>query len=485
MPTLAKAAARGFAWLTLQSLATRAVQLLGQVMLARVLSPEDFGKIGLAYTIATFAGLVVNPGLDDVLVQRQRGLRLWATTGFWLGLSLGVIGGVGMLAAAPLGVALYNEPELFGLIMVLAIAAPIGATSIIPVAVMRSSLRFHLLAVQGTAEVVLLQILTLLFAYLGFGAYSFVLPVPLASAARSIVAWTTVRPRVYMNPQLRRWRYLLPNVWMIFGTRLLITTVAQGDYVLLGLMASHTVVGVYYFAYTLAALPVRTVAGNLIQVMFPTLTLLAEDHVGQGKAALKASRALATVAVPLCFLQAGVCRPVLHILFGDKWDAAVPLVQILSIGLVFDAVTWTAAALLQAKGQFRRILTYSCMAAPLFLVLVAVGASQWSAPGVAAGVAAYYITLGPLYVFLVLRPHAVSWSQVATLYLIPVTLGAVSVGTGNSASRVLAAAGATDWLQIAVTTILSCLLYLPMSWWLATDVWSTLRSALQRILKQA
>ena len=452
----------------------RGAGLLGQIILAWLLSPEDFGKIGLAYTIAAFFGLITNPGIEEVLIQRRRSFRLWVTPAFWLGLCLGFVGGVGMIAAAPLGMLMYKEPELLGLVAVLAIAAPIGATSLVPNVSLRASLRFRLLAEVSAGEIVLLQLLTVLCAYLGFGAYSFVVPVPLTSAARSIAGWIIVRPRVGMRPQVRRWRYLLPKISLVFANRLVTMAIAQGDYVVLGLLAPKAVVGAYYFAFVLAAAPVRAVMNNVISVMFPALTVIARDTVRQGEAALKAVRLVAMVAMPLCFLQAALCKPVIQIFFGHKWAAASPLAQILSIGFAFDAVTWPVAALLQAKGQFRRVLAYSYMPAPLFFFLVLAGAWRWSALGVAAGVALFYVIVGPIYVFLVLHPHGIKGSQIAALHLVPAALAAGSVMTGAAASSALTRAGAAEPVQIAVIIIVSCILYVPASWWLARDLWVAL-----------
>ena len=100
-------------------------------------------------------------------------------------------------------------------------------------------------------------------------------------------------------------------------------------------------VGAYFFAFRLAIQPVQLLAGNLSNVLFPILAQLRGDPARQGEAALKASRVLSYVVMPYCFLQAAVAKPLLTLVFADKWLAAIPLMQILSIGLAFDAVSWS------------------------------------------------------------------------------------------------------------------------------------------------
>jgi PST family polysaccharide transporter len=446
------------------------MQLIAQLVLAWLLSPMDFGKIGLAYTITSFANLIVNPGVDDVMIQRRRQLLLWATPAFWLSLTLGMAGGIVMLIAAPLGVFLYREPQLYGLISILAVAAPIGATSLVPTAVLKASLRFRLLSSLGTVELVSSQFLTILFAWSGFGVYSFVLPIPLTTTVRSAVVWMIVRPRVRLRPQLGRWWFLLSNVSLLLGNRLVTTGIAQGDYVLLGLIAPEAIVGAYFFAYSLASLPMRIITGDLTQVIYPTLVQLAGDRARQRRAALRASRVLTFTIVPLCFLGAALCRPLLHWLFEEKWDAAIPMVQILSVGMAFAPLTWVAGSVLQAKGQFARQLTYSCVAALTFLCFILIGGLTGGALGVAIGVAMYYVLAGPFYFFFALREDGIGWRQLAELFLAPVALAAVAVGLADMVSNLLLATNSADLLRIAMVTLFSTVLYAPVAYWLIPDV---------------
>ncbi|HWI27757.1 MAG TPA: oligosaccharide flippase family protein [Stellaceae bacterium] len=471
VPRLGQAVVSGYAWLLFLTVSGRGVQLLGQMVLAWLLTPADFGSIGLAYTVTTFVNAIINPGIDDVLVQRGRHLRHWTNAAFWLSLSLATIGAIAMIAAAPVSAQLYREERVSGLIMVLALAAPISALSLVPLAILRASLKFRLLAGISLAELTALQGLSVLFAYLGFGAYSFVVPVPLTMAGRALATWLCAAPRIRFDPQLRRWRYLIGDGAAVFIRRVVTTVVAQGDYVALGLLASPPVVGIYYFAYSLAVLPLRAFVSNLANVMFPALVLLARDPTRQAEVALKSSRIVGSLFVPLCFLQAAICRPGLDLIFGSKWNAAVPLFQILSVGFAFDAVGWLAAALLQARGEFWRNAWYGCLTAAVFLPLVAIGGWRWSALGVATAVALYHTITVPIYFYAVLRRHGVSWREVAALYLVPATLASLSVGAALALSRVIRGASYHDLDEIALVTIVSVVLYFLMSYPFSKSMW--------------
>ena len=99
-------------------------------------------------------------------------------------------------------------------------------------------------------------------------------------------------------------------------------------------------------------------AGNLSSALFPALSHMRTDPRAQSEAAFKAAKFMSLVIMPLAFLQAAVIEPAIYVLFRDKWDAAIPLMQILSVALGFDAVAWVAGTLQVAKRGFWKQLVY-------------------------------------------------------------------------------------------------------------------------------
>jgi PST family polysaccharide transporter len=186
-------------------------------------------------------------------------------------------------------------------------------------------------------------------------------------------------------------------------------------------------VGVYFFAFRLAVQPIRMLAVSFSSVLFPTLGQMNAEPERQYAAALRVSRALAYAIMPLCTLQAALAQPGVSLIFGAKWQGSIPLIQLLSIGLAFDALSWICGALLNARGQFARALKYSSVFAPLFFVAVASGAAMGSALGVAAVVSLYYMLLGPIYTFLVLRDNGVGLQELSAIYFTPFLVSLIAM----------------------------------------------------------
>jgi PST family polysaccharide transporter len=302
--------------------------------------------------------------------------------------------------------------------------------------------------------------LSVAFAALGFGPYSLVLPSPIAAAGRIGALWLIAKPRIRAFRRGRRWRMLLPSASALLGGRLLGTMMSQADYMTLGFVAGEVEVGIYYFAFKLAIQPLRILAGSLSAVLFPTLVQYRDDPARQLDAAIVASQMLSIVVMPACFLQAALAAPALHLFFASKWDAAAPLLQLLSIGFAFDASSWAAGALLAARGEFRRWFVYTAIETPTFVLLIAAGALSRGAFGVAAAVASFYVVVQPIFCYLVFRRMgAVGWREIAWVYGPPVAFGAA---TAAAPTLLLRGLGSPGWLQLCLVPVIAASLYVPL-----------------------
>lgn len=453
---LGRSALIGTSWLLVQNIGSRVISFGSQIILARLLAPSDFGNIGLALTITTLASVIANFGVDDVLLQRQKALRYWASSGFVASLVLGLLSFAAVALAAPLFAAMYHSRILLSLLPLMALAMPLTALSTVPMAKLRADLNFRLIATYTTAELAGTQLLTIGLAVWGFGVYSFAIPMPVMALVRAIAFWLFAKPRLG-RIRLKQLRMMSSNSAAVFGTKILTAAVSQGDYFVLGLFAAKPVVGAYFFAFRLAIQPVQLLAGNLSNVLFPILSHLKNDPERQKSAALKASRVLAFVVMPYCFLQAAVARPLLTLVFGAKWLAAIPLVEILSVGLAFDAVSWVAGALLQARGEFRRSFVYSCIFFPLFFIMVTIGALYFSGIGVAFAVSGFYIAFAPVYSYSVFRRVGASLKEIATIYLSPVIFAAASAAVAIVSQQWIPGG---DLVKALVIGIVGCAIYL-------------------------
>lgn len=270
---------------------------------------------------------------------------------------------------------------------------------------------------------------------------------------------------------------------MTLASRTIIAVIGQGDYVVLGLLASQGVVGAYYFGFRLAAQPLWMLAGNFSGVLFPVLVQLRSDPRRQGEAALKASKLLSYCVIPLGVMQATVAGPLVTIAFRQKWASSVPVIELLSIGLALDAVYWVVGSLLTARGEFRDGLRYLLLQLPVFFALVTTGAVLGQAVGVAWGVGLFYAITQPVYVCTVFRKVGVGTRQVLSLYLRPTGCALVAVGAGLGVSMVPVLAAA-PLAQVVVIGTIGSALYAALVRWSAPEVWGELGRRLGGVMRR-
>ena len=312
--------ARGLVWLTMNTVLQKCVSIGVQLVLAWWLAPDDFGLIGLAYTVAAFGVLLQLTGMRDVLVHRSTSLRRWSNPAFWISASSGTFAALAMLAIAPFAAAAYDSPRLTGLIVPVAMTTVVTALSMVPLARLQAELRFRDHANVLLIDTIGTGALTVAMAYLGMGAYCFVLPRLITSFVQGLLVWSIAPVRVRMNMQFRRWPFLLGDVFKLVAASAFFTAAIQIDRIALGLFWSDAVVGIYFFAYNLSTQTMQLLLGNVANVLLPALRHLGErGDVHQRSVFIKVSRLIALMASPLCMLQALLAEPIVRLVYqrGD------------------------------------------------------------------------------------------------------------------------------------------------------------------------
>ena len=212
-------------------------------------------------------------------------------------------------------------------------------------------LRFRTFATINLIFFVLQNVLTVCFAAMNFGPYSFVWPMTISVTVTMLILWWWVRPPFAFRPQVRRWKYLLNDSTSLLVGEYGRLVVDQSDYVLLGLFTSVSLVGIYTVGFRVAIQALQLIMTNMASVLFPTFMRLADRPQKQLDAFLNVQRILAAVGISSCLLQAAMSEPFAKFAFPDgKWDASIIVMQVLSIGMATRMVGGAAAALMKSQG---------------------------------------------------------------------------------------------------------------------------------------
>jgi PST family polysaccharide transporter len=263
-------------------------------------------------------------------------------------------------------------------------------------------MRFKTLAVCATIDVILTHVLTIGLALWGAGVWSFVLPNLLLSLIRPWV-YGHLAGMVWWDMWLvSRWRSLLGAVKWTLPGRLSTALMHNGDYAILGLLASRSEVGIYYFAFALANQFIRTVSASLATTLMPAWVELNTDRSRRDASAVRSISVAMTALSPLVIAQAAVAEPAIALVYRGRWESAVLAFAILSLSLIFEPLRAIAQSLLAAEGRFRTMGIMQFLQAVVFLSWVAMGAWMGQHVGAAIAVAVFGLAVLPLWAWIAL-----------------------------------------------------------------------------------
>jgi len=487
--TLGTRTSAGFLWLLANGLSSKVIQMGSQLVLAWLLVPADFGLVGLAYTVTAFTSVLEQGGVRDVLVQRQRHLHGWVNPAFWIALTTGLLSAGCIVGLAPVAAMIYGRNELTGMLLIMALASPLTSLQNVTKALLQIDLRFEVVAATGIMQSVGQAALSIFFAWRGFGAFSFVLPRPILAAATLGVQWWLTRPKIRRNPEFKLWKYLFTDTVKVFAAALVLTITAQGDYIVLGLTQPAAVVGLYFFAFNLSMQSVALLGINLSGVLFPALSKLQHDKTKQAKAYLKAVQAMVIIGLPAAMLQFLLAAPLIRLLYERHWHPAIPVLEILSIGMMFRLVGTTAGSLLSAQGRFGLRFLLSCLYAVLFVVLVSAASLVGGLVQVALAVAVYYALVGIIHPRIVIAHAGLGWTPIFRLFVPGIIAGGAAVLVALIAGSGLPVTRIGDVGRAAVRLFTFCGLYFVLIRMLApaavTEFQTRIRSLLSSFLPRA
>lgn len=486
-PAVGSATARGAMWMISQTIGSKIVSFATQIALTALLSRQDFGLVALAYSVGSFTARLQDPGIAMVLVQRGRHFERWANPAFWMSLSAGFVAGAVMLALIPAAVWFYGEPQIAGLMLVLALAAPLDTLKTVPRSKLNSQMRFGALAWLDLSMLIFQSGMSIALAAAGFGAYSFVMPLPLMYLTRSGLLWYMARPRIKWALQLRRWRHLMTDTTILFCMFIARSFCAQGDYIVLGRFHTADVVGVYFFAFALSMQTLNLLMGNLQTVLMPALNRLTLEPARQAKAFREAVHLLAMVGMPLSFLQAAVADPLVHLVFKERWYEGIPVLQVLSVGMAFRMVGTLGSSLTQANGRFGLQAAIDIGYAVVFLTAVTISAAMGGAMTVAWAVAISMAACSFVILYAAMRITGGGLADAIRPFVWPTLIGGTACATGWAAAQAMALPQsfvARYLLQLIITLVVAAAIYLPLIRVMDRRTWNLARDRIAGLMRR-
>ncbi len=396
--SLSAEAGRGVAWMTAGKTVAQFVGVGVSLVLARLLTPEDFGLLGMVVVLVGFLAVLSDLGLTAALIQREDLQERHRSSVFWLMCSVGFVL-AGLLAlSAPYVAAFYKEQRLTTLVRVLAIDFALWPFIAAQHAVLSRRMAFKAIAMAETVSVVVGGGVALTLALLKYGVWALVAKALASSAALLLTFWIASdwRPRFAFD------RGAISDLFR-FSSNLLGHNIVgywshQTDDLLIGRRLGATPLGLYTRAYSTVMLPVREVGTVLGRVMFPTLSKMQSEPKEMKRLYLRVVGATALLTFPAMAVLFVVAEPLTLVVFGDQWLGIVAVLRIYAVVGAFQAIASTVNWIYKACGRTDLMFRWGIVSSIVIVAAVLVGTQFGSIEAIA-------LSYGIALVVLLSYPH--------------------------------------------------------------------------------
>jgi len=420
---------------TVMSQALKFTLRTGSMMvMARLLSPEDFGLQGMVVAMTGFLSLFRDAGLSAVTVQRADISREQVSTLFWINVLVGTLLTLALLVASPSIAAFYHDPRLTRIAAFSAPAFLINSLSIQHYALLQRQMRFLQLAAIDVVSLAVSSLVGLVMALSGYGYWALVAMTVVLPLVATILCWMLM-PWV---PGLPRpdsgMRSMLSMGGMLTLNSLVVYFAYNTEKILLGRFWGPEALGVYGRAFQLISLPSELLVSAIATVAFPSLSSLQADPDRLQRAFLRGYSIVLSLTIPTTVSCALFAGEIVRIVLGPKWTDAIPLFRLMTPTILAFAFINPLAWFLISSGRVERSLRISFLIAPVVILGAVVGV-RFGPTGAAIG----FSTMMTL-----LTIPVIAWARAGTTLTggaiwravrDPLTAGAVAAIAGVVISR--------------------------------------------------
>lgn len=373
---------------TFLGIALRTLLTIGSMsILARLLSPSDFGYIAMATVITELAGLLGSFGLANILIQRKVVTRLQLDTVFWASLTIGLAIAT-LVAILSFATSWIFADELTGeLLRVLCLTFIFGSLTTVHEALLARLMRFRTDFIIQISAIAIRSGSAILFAYTGFGVWSLVAGSIIGSISTALFFLLTVpyfpRLRFHLQYILSSWK----TSSSYLGNTILYYINMNIDVLLIGRQFGASALGVYQNARSLTDEVRGRIAMPLQRVLFPAFSAIQADHQRLQQSVLRSARLLAAIIFPIGIGLSAVAPELVPVLYGNQWLSMIPILSMLGISAAIRGSTAIASPLFNSQNQVALSFRYNVISTVL-LVTSVISTLSFGLQIVAAAIAA-------------------------------------------------------------------------------------------------
>lgn len=349
------------------------LQMVSTIVLARLLSPADFGLVAMVTAVTGFVMLFKDAGLSMATVQREKITHSQISALFWINVAISI--GLMILTAclAPIIAKFYNEPQLQGITFAIAATFIFGGLSVQHQALLKRQMQFRLLALidiaamlTGVAAAIIIGVLT--------RSYWALVAMPAGIVIATCLGVWIACPWNPGAPQTAKGlKPMLQFGGMLTGFSVINYFARNVDNVLTGWWLGATALGLYSKAYGLLLLPINQINAPFSSVMIPALSRLQNKPEAFQKLYMQIIGGIAWLGMPAITILALHADSIIRLVLGNQWLSAVPVFQLLAPAALMATTNVAASWAVVPTGRADKQLKLSLVTSPCFVLAVCIG----------------------------------------------------------------------------------------------------------------
>lgn len=340
-----------FYWNMLSQVATYGMQFVVGVVMARLLSPADYGLTALPAVFLSVASVFINGSFGLALIRKPDCSEKDLSTAFYYSIAMGIFMYLVIFVSAPWIAVFYNAPILTDLVRITALTFLIAPINTPQSVILNRRIDFKTGARINIVTRLFAGVLGIAIAYMDYGVWALVISNLFATASAAILTWIAVKwiPRERFSRESFRYLWNFGNKMM--ASSLIGTLYSNITPVIVGKFFGPAELGLFNRAHGYAFLPHNEISMNVQSMTYPVLGKIQDDEERLVNAYNRIIRTVCFVYFPIMILLIGLAHPLVILMLTDKWEACVPLLQILSLVALSGPYSALNMNVLTVKGR--------------------------------------------------------------------------------------------------------------------------------------
>lgn len=375
---------KGTIWSSIERFSVQGVQFIVMIIMARILTPEDYGLVGMLTIFIAISQSLIDSGFSQALIRKRDRRQIDNSTVFYFNIAIGAILYLVLFFSAPLIANFYHEPQLIPITRVISLSVFINSLVVVQRALLTVEIDFKTQTKASFTAVISSGIIGIWMVYAGYGVWAIVTQQLVNLSVNALLLWILSHWRPSLEYSWTSFRELFNFGSKLAGAGILDTLYKNIYLIIIGKIFKASDLGYYTRAQQFSEFPSSNLTGIIQRVTFPVLCSIQEDNERLKNVYRRFLRLSAFLIFPLMIGLAAVAHPLVILLLKEQWAFTAILLQILCFNMMWYPIHAINLNLLQVKGRsdlflklevYKKIIgvTVLCVTVPMGLVAMCVG----------------------------------------------------------------------------------------------------------------